>query len=380
MEVQGYPQVDEKMCRSNKNAKSTVEKLSLFGSFFTGLKNVYGTYDPASGCASQVKAPITDKVLLAHLTGRKPYGVYLLVKDRTRAIAVDFDTNNTLGPMDFVSRAKHYGISPYVERSKSKGYHVWIFFEENGVLALKARLVVHHILDEIDKPETEVFPKQDTLDKNVPFGNFVNAPLFGGLVPQGKTVFVDPTTFEMYPNQWDFLESVERVGEHILDDIIEINNLSIPQTEPRPSKSNSAKGGPSQFGLPACAQKMLKDGVVQFQRVSCFRLAVHLKRLGLPYDVTVAALKTWALKNRPTNGKGVIRESEILSQTSCAYEKSYVGYGCESAAIKPFCDPSCPVKQCGMDNETISSGKAENEERGVTRSQDSTAKASGRIK
>jgi len=293
-------------------------------------------------------------VLMAHITGRKPYGVYLLVKDRTRAIAVDFDTNNTLGPMDFVSRAKHYGISSYVERSKSKGHHVWIFFEEKGVPALKARVVVHHILDEIDEPETEVFPKQDVLNSNVRYGNFINAPLFGGLIPHEKTVFVDPTTFEMYPNQWDFLESVERVGEHILDDIIEINNLSIPQTEPRPSKSNSAIGGPGRFGLPACAQKMLKDGVSQYQRICCFRLAVHLKRLGLPYDVSVAALKTWSLKNKPNNGKRVILETEILSQTSCAYEKSYVGYGCEDPAIKPFCDPSCPVKQCGMDNETIS--------------------------
>ncbi len=355
MEVQGEPRVDVKMCRSNKNEKITVEKLSLFGSFFTGLKNVYGTYDPTSGRASQVKAPITDKVLLAHLTGRKPYGVYLLVKDRTRAIAVDFDTNNTLGPMDFVSRAKHYGISSYVERSKSKGHHVWIFFEEKGVLALKARLVVHHILDEIDEPETEVFPKQDVLNSNVRYGNFINAPLFGALIPHEKTVFVDPTTFELYPNQWDFLESVERVGEHILDDIIEINNLSIPQTKPQPSKSNSANSGSGRFSLPACAQRMLKDGVVQFQRVSCFRLAVHLKRLGLPYDVTVAALITWALKNRPINGKEVIREKEIRSQTSCAYEKSYVGYACESAAIKPFCDPSCPVKQWKKDKETISS-------------------------
>ena len=333
------------MCRSNKNEKSTAERLSLFESLFTGLKNVYGTYDPASGRVSQVKAPVTDEVLLDHLTGRKPYGVYLLVKDRTRAIAVDFDTNSTLGPMESVSRAKHYGISAYVERSKSKGHHVWIFFEEKGVLALKARLVVNYILDEIDKSETEVFPKQDVLNSNLRYGNFINAPLFGALIPSEKTVFVDPTTFDMYPNQWDFLESVERVGEHILDDIIEINNLSIPQNEPRPSKSNSAKGGPSQFGLPACAQKMLNDGVVQFQRVSCFRLAVHLKRLGLPYDVTVAALMTWALKNRPKNGKGVIRETEILSQTSCAYDKSYVGYACESAAIKPFCDPACPVRQ-----------------------------------
>jgi hypothetical protein len=83
-----------------------------------------------------------------------------------------------------------------------------------------------------------------------------------------------------------------------------------------------------------------------------------LKRLGLPYDVTVAALKTWSLKNKPNNGKQVIQEKGILSQTSCAYEKSYVGYGCEDPAIKPFCDPPCPVKQWKKDKETISSGKA----------------------
>ena len=219
--------------------------------------------------------------------------------------------------------------------------------------------------------------KQNTLGNGIQFGNFINAPLFAPLVPQGKTVFVDPLTFEMYPNHWDFLESIEKVSEHILDDIIEVNNLSIPQIESQLSESNSANIAQSRFSLPLCAQKILKDGVVQNQRVSCFRLAVHLKRLGLPQDVTVAALKTWALKNRPTNGKGVIRESEILSQTSWAYEKSYVGYGCDDPAIKPFCDPSCPLKRREKHNQETSSEKAENDEGDVPISQDPTTKASG---
>ena len=363
----------------NKNGKSTAEKLSLFRSFFTGLKNVYGTYDPTSGRASQVKTPVTDKVFMDHLTGKKPYGVYLLVKDRTRAIAADFDTNDTLGPMDFVARAKHYGITAYVERSKSKGYHVWIFFEEKGVSALKARLVVNHILDEIGKPETEVFPKQDMLGNNIQFGNFINAPLFGGLVPLGKTVFVDPKAFKPYPDQWTLLESVDRISESVLDEIIEINDLSPSPAYQFPDPS-SGNGDRSRFSLPACAQKMLKDGVVRFQRVSCFRLAVHFKRLGLPYDLTVAALKTWALKNEPVDGKGVIRDSEIISQTRCAYEKSYIGYGCEDPAIKPFCDPSCPVKQWKKDNQTTSFGIAQNEERGISKSQDPSYIVSGRLR
>jgi hypothetical protein len=71
--------------------------------------------------------------------------------------------------------------------------------------------------------------------------------------------------------------------------------------------------------------------------------------------MAVAALKTWALKNRPINGKGVIRDLEIVSQTSDAYSKSYAGCGCDSEAIRPFCEPSCPVKQWREDNVRISS-------------------------
>jgi len=61
--------------------------------------------------------------------------------------------------------------------------------------------------------------------------------------------------------------------------------------------------------------------------------------------MAVAALKTWALKNRPVNGRGIIRDSEIISQTSYAYNHPYSGYACHDAAIRPFCEPSCPVNQ-----------------------------------
>ena len=174
--------------------RKTAEKIAIFRHLFTGLPHTFGTYDPVTGRARQVKAPVTDRVLLDHLTGRQPYGVYLLIKDRTRAIAVDFDSENRLTVADFVGRANHYGISAYVERSKSKGYHAWIFFEEAGVLAKKARLVVHHLLCEINEPTAEIFPKQDGLRVYAQFGNFINAPLFGALVKHGKTVFIDLLT------------------------------------------------------------------------------------------------------------------------------------------------------------------------------------------
>jgi hypothetical protein len=90
---------------------------------------------------------------------------------------------------------------------------------------------------------------------------------------------------------------------------------------------------------------MFQNGVSQFQRVSCFRLAVHLKRLGLPNDIAVVALKTWARKNQPKGDKKVLTELEIMDQTSHAFKMKYRGYGCGSAAIAPFCQSDCPVNK-----------------------------------
>ena len=313
------------------------------------MTNVYGSYDIQTGRSYQVKKPVTDRVILNHLQGKRPYGVYLLVKDKIRAITSDFDIENPLIPMEFFSAAKHYRLDAYIERSKSKGYHVWIFFEKGGVLAQKARLIVRHILEEIEYPDTEIFPKQDTLIGNRRFGNFINAPLFGTLVPKGKTVFIDPKTFEPYTNQWEFFESVTKTSESLLDDIIELNDLS-KKIKDVPKQSAFEEKRNNSYVLPVCAQRMLRDGVKQYQRDSCFRLSVHLKRVGLPSDLAIAALKVWALKNQPDLGKQIITEPEILDQASSAFSKDYRGYGCSTMAVAPFCDQACPVNKLRMQN------------------------------
>jgi hypothetical protein len=329
-----------------KKMSRASEKIKLFRQYFTGMTNVYGTYDPETGHSWQVKRQVTNDTILAHLKGKRPYGVYLLYGDRTRAVVGDFDDLNPVPPMVFVNAAQHYGLPAYIETSKSKGFHVWIFFNENGVRASKARLVVKSILEEIEHPQIEVFPKQNYLGNGASFGNFINAPLFGGLVPLGKTVFIDPRTRHPYPDQWAFLKSAKRVEEKFLDEIIEINNLSVPKKQSVPLKHDSASGGrhPNRFSLPICAQKMLQNGVCQYQRISSFRLAVHLKRLGLPFDLVVSVLKTWAQKNKPINGKRIITEHEIIEQTKCAFNKGYRGYGCETEAVAPFCNSDCPIR------------------------------------
>ena len=236
----------------------------------------------------------------------------------------------------------------YIETSKSKGYHIWIFFEEGGVSAHKARLVACKILADMGRPQTEVFPKQDRLTDGISYGNFINAPLFGKLVPKGRTVFVDPAEpTKPYPDQWELLAGVQRVTELKLEAIIKNCNL-LGQTKaakkPKSKNHSGSSKNTSTFGLPACTRRMLTQGVSSYQRVSCFRLAVHLKRSGMPYDQALMTLTAWARKNRPEEGKHIITDREIESQTRCAFEKNYRSFGCEDPAIAAYCDGNCPVR------------------------------------
>ena len=330
-----------------KVKRSTAEKIRIFRSLLMGLRDAYGTYDVKTGRVRQVKEPVTEEVIHAHLTGKQSYGVYLLTGDKTGALAVDFDENELCLPISFVAGARRYDMSAYIERSKSKGYHVWTFFEKGGVLAQKARLVAHKILADMGKPGTEVFPKQDALADGLSYGNFIHAPLFAALVPKERTVFLDPAEpTKPYPDQWELLERVQRVPELRLDAVIKSGNLTEqPQAVERPESTNHTETDSdiSPFGLPPCVRRMLAEGVSSYQRVSCFRLAVQLKRNGMPHDLALITLKAWAQKNRPQDRKNIITDREIECQTKSAFENTYRSIGCEEPAMAAHCDGNCPL-------------------------------------
>ena len=324
-----------------------VDKIAIFRACFSGLKHVYGTYDPSTGRSWQVKSPVTDGVVLRHLNGIQPYGVYLLDGSMTTAAVADFDAEDTGPPLRFYGLARSHGIPVYVERSKTKGWHAWVFFSGQGIHAGKARRVVAALLKDIGLPGTEIFPKQDALVGSANYGNFINAPLFGRLAPQGRTVFVDPDSgFRVIQDQWALLQSIQRVPESALDSMIAPDLQPPVAVRPTPSSGGFGQGFSRQriFGLPPCARRMLAQGVTGYQRVVCFRLAIHLKKAGLPQDAALACLRVWAGKNRPADGKGIITDPEIVQQTASAYASSYRGCGCEDPAVSPYCDPSCGIR------------------------------------
>jgi superfamily II DNA or RNA helicase len=223
-------------------------KIALFRSLFRGRDDIYAerwrtkdgmwAYRPASKknwLAVLASRPeehkkvdretrtlfaLTDEVIRQHLTGKKTIGIYPLLSDETCwLLAADFDKKTWQeGSLAFVATCQGAGIAAYLERSRSgNGSHVWIFFETPvaAVLARKMGCALltrtmerrHHLgLDSYDR----FFPNQDTLPRGG-FGNLIALPLQWMPRQNGNSLFVDDD-LRPYPDQWQLLLSIRRVG------------------------------------------------------------------------------------------------------------------------------------------------------------------------
>jgi hypothetical protein len=141
---------------------------------FRGRGDVYGHNE--GRC---VKEQLTNDVFQKHFSGEAPIGIYPLVPHFEQFYVawgcVDFDTadadQNAVKLHDALLEA---GIVSWIEKSRSKGFHVWVFAEQ-AVLAEDMRnmlVVASHVAE---TPTTEVNPKQTTL-KAGQYGNYVRLP------------------------------------------------------------------------------------------------------------------------------------------------------------------------------------------------------------
>lgn len=302
-------------------------RAELFKKLFKGRQDVYGVV--GGGC---IKEPLTDQILLSHINGEKHLGKYPLLKDNTSYwIAIDFDNWNVEKVLEVQRNLEHYEIPAHLEISKSKGYHIWIFFD-SPITARKSRLVTKHIVEETSEGKVyELFPKQDILPKDG-YGNYINLPLFGGLVKNGKTVFIN-NEGKPYEDQWSYIRQINSISENRIDEIIEINNLNVKET----LITTEAIEAPTKGALP-CFVKMMKGSIKEHEGrdVIAFRLSVHLKKQGIPKDIALQIMGAWDNTNLPP------LKEKLKEKIEQGY-KNYSSYGCEDPIIKQFCDKDCPV-------------------------------------
>ncbi|SFN34233.1 hypothetical protein SAMN05428949_2496 [Chitinophaga sp. YR627] len=173
---------------------------------------------------------LTEEQIKRHLQGTDLIGLYPLLTDNTSwFIAADFDEENwTDDSRKFLALCQQKGIPAYLERSRSgNGAHVWVFFEQ-PYPAMKSRKILLSLLTDariistFDKNSSfdRLFPNQDTLSGKG-LGNLIALPFHKPAMDNGNSCFLAPETMEAYPDQWQFLTTIQKAQGSTLDNLYE---------------------------------------------------------------------------------------------------------------------------------------------------------------
>lgn len=163
-----------------------------FITLFRGRGDCYGSEE--GGC---VRKPLNKTVFTEHLTGITGIGIYPAVPASIPFCVwgcSDIDIESIEDARLLQRTLKVAGIKSWVERSRSKGYHVWIFSSDPvpAETMRRALLVVHQVAN---YPAKEVNPKQSDVSINK-VGNYVRLPYLGGLrdTPLRRVILDDSDT------------------------------------------------------------------------------------------------------------------------------------------------------------------------------------------
>lgn len=161
-----------------------------------GRRDIYANwYQGPKGKSAYkpTKVPLDENVILRHLSGVQPVGIYLLDGDKTRLAVFDLDAHKV--SIDFagmirlansiVEQLTKVGLKPFLFRSGGgKGIHIWIVWKEPQPAVL-VRSVMKKIAasagfevgtGSAKHGKLEIFPKQDRATMSNP-GNLIALPL-----------------------------------------------------------------------------------------------------------------------------------------------------------------------------------------------------------
>ena len=168
-----------------------METITGFITLFRGRGDCYGSEE--GGC---VRQPLDNNAFMAHLMGTTPIGVYPSVpKQGAEPFCVwgcsDIDIESIADARLMQRTLEAAGVVAWVERSRSKGYHVWVFADKpvTSKVMRNALLMAHKVAD---YPAREVNPKQVDVSLSK-VGNYVRLPYVGGLVatPEKRVILDD---------------------------------------------------------------------------------------------------------------------------------------------------------------------------------------------
>ena len=211
-----------------------------FWDLFEGFSYAYGS--DAGGC---VWEEVTDDLLKRHRSGEEMIGVYPMVYDPEEtlpagsggwqdvdghkiypdmkpelwkcmwgAIDIDEGDDSLIYAQNVATVLQALAMQGWVELSRSKGCHVWVFVED-WVEAPTMRRALQAVCQMADIKYDAVYPKQDSLPG--PPGNYMRLP-YGGARPEGRQEMLDDNGYPI--DYYNFVIDAERSRVKI--DLLEI--------------------------------------------------------------------------------------------------------------------------------------------------------------
>ncbi len=217
------------------------QKIRLFKSLFIGREDVYAKHWVSKDGLKKGYSPVTytfrgndyipidDSVIQRHLEGKIRLGTYAVVsQSMAKFLVIDLDKASFIEDSRAIKKVcDEMGLYPLFELSKSgNGVHVW-FFYENLVRAGEVRKLGDMLITKamdiasgIDMYSYDrMFPNQDFVPSDA-LGNLIALPLHFGSRKDGKTVFIDIDTMQVFNDQWAVLQNVKKISTMKLSNMV----------------------------------------------------------------------------------------------------------------------------------------------------------------
>ena len=250
---------------------------------------------------------LTPIYLYKHLSGEIAVNVHALDKNSmSKWIVFDVDRSpkKTVKKLVNYLNKTEYSKSFLVEKTGGRGYHLWVLFNRKYSAAV-LRIIASEILNTVKVEGVEIFPKQDFISEEVPYGNTVRLP-FGIHQKTGKRSVL------IYPS------SIDEVVRYKLSDkkLVEYSLEYMSGTK----NNNKVFTPPKYSAFEGCiAFQRIRSGVSEgYRDEAAFLLARIYRWIGLPMADTYILLKEWNKLNEPP-----LSEYQIQAKVKQAYKNNY---------------------------------------------------------
>lgn len=293
-----------------------------FRFLFMGSQDAIGTEE--GGCVrlgDDMTSRLYDEAFTLHLEGDNPMGTYplFLTPDGWRVLwgCVDFDEgdfDSWIHAQNLRNILDRMGIRAWVERSRSKGYHVWVFAAAI-VSPETMRHALYHACELVKAPTKEVNPKQTSLGEGE-LGNYVRLPYPGREDVDGRRCFVD-----MDGDPIEFSEAMIKAWRDRTDRET-LENLAGRYTPPPPPERTAPKStddGRAYDRLTPYIRKIVEEGPIDGDRSSClYKIAQLIAEEGNHtsdecYHILKKADEQWGKYSKRRDGE--MRLMEIVEKT-----------------------------------------------------------------